>query len=187
MTAADAWLKTTVPTILRSKAYADGGLLAITFDQAPQTGDAPDASQCCTPALFPNLPSTAAPASTATPPTTAAPASSVLPATTAAPASTALPATTAAPASTTDPASTTVPAAPTVTDDSGSSPGGGKVGMLLVSDAVKPGTTDVIDSFNHFAFLKSVEDLFGLDHLGYADDPAMPAFGKAVYTNSFAK
>lgn len=179
MTAADEWLKTTVPTILKSKAYADGGLLAITFDQAPQTGDAPDASQCCTPALFPNLPSTAAPASTATPATTATPASSVLPATTSVPASTTDPA-----ASTVAPASTTVPA---VTDDSGSSPGGGKVGMLIVSDAVKPGSTDVIDSFNHFAFLKSIEDLFGLDHLGYADNPAMPSFGKAVYTNSFKK
>jgi hypothetical protein len=182
MVAADDWLKTTVPTILKSKAYADGGLLAITFDQAPQTATAAgttiDSSQCCTPSTFPNLPSIAAPASTATPGTTAAPASTVLPATTAVPAST------TDPASTTAPPSTTVPA---VTDDSGSSPGGGKVGMLIVSDAVKPGSTDVIDSFNHFAFLKSIEDLFALDHLGYAADPAMPAFGKAVYTNSFKK
>jgi hypothetical protein len=177
MKAADDWLKATVPTILKSKAYADGGLLAITFDQAPQTaaaGATVDSSQCCTPSAFPNLPSTAAPASTAVP------ASTVLPATTAVPATTS----TTDPASTTAPASTTVPA---VTDDSGSSPGGGKVGMLIVSDAVKPGTTDVIDSFNHFAFLKSIEDLFGLDHLGYANDPAMPSFGKAVYTNSFEK
>jgi len=30
---ADAWLKTIVPTILGSKAYADGGLVVITFDQ----------------------------------------------------------------------------------------------------------------------------------------------------------
>jgi phosphatidylinositol-3-phosphatase len=190
MTAADAWLKTNVPLILRSKAYADGGLLAITFDQAPQTGPTPDVSQCCTPAAFPNLASTAAPASTATPGSTTDPAStaapaatSVLPATTAAPGSTTAPASTTDPASTGTPASTTVPG---VTDDSGS-PGGGKVGMLVVSDAVKAGSTDVIDSFNHFAFLKSVEDLFGLDHLGYANDPAMPAFGKAVYTNSFEK
>lgn len=189
MKAADDWLRTTVPTILRSKAYADGGLLAITFDQAPQTaaaGATVDSSQCCTPSTFPNLPSTAAPASRA------APASSTDPASTSVPATSVLPATTSVPAatSTTDPASTTAPASATVpatTDDSGSSPGGGKVGMLILSDAVKPGSTDVIDSFNHFAFLKSIEDLFGLDHLGYADNPAMPAFGKAVYTNSFKK
>jgi hypothetical protein len=185
MKAADDWLKATVPTILKSRAYADGGLLAITFDQAPQTaaaGATVDSSQCCTPSAFPNLPSTTAPASTVTPASTATPASTVLPATTAVPETTS---TIGVPASTTAPASTTVPAA-TDTGD-GSSPGGGKVGMLLISDAVKPGTTDVIDSFNHFAFLKSIEDLFGLDHLGYANDPAMPSFGKAVYTNSFAK
>jgi hypothetical protein len=185
MKAADDWLKTIVPAILRSKAYADGGLLAITFDQAPQTGATPDASQCCTPAAFPNLPSVAAPATTATPASTATPATSVLPATTA---TTSAPATTTDPAASTGaPASTATPAATGVLPDDGSSPGGGKVGMLLLSDAVKAGSSDVIDSFNHFAFLKSVEDLFGLDHLGYADDPAMPAFGKAVYTNSFRK
>jgi hypothetical protein len=188
MKAADDWLRTTVPLILESKAYADGGLLAITFDQAPQTaaaGTTVDSSSCCTPSAFPNLPSTAAPASTATPGSTTDPAS------TATPASTVLPATTTVPASTTDPATTGTPASTTVPavtdDDSDGSPGGGKVGMLIVSDAVKPGTTDVIDSFNHFAFLKSVEDLFGLKYIGYANDPAMPAFGKAVYTNSFAK
>jgi phosphatidylinositol-3-phosphatase len=29
--------------------------------------------------------------------------------------------------------------------------------------------------------LRSIEHLFGLDHLGYAADPALPAFDKAVY------
>ena len=29
--------------------------------------------------------------------------------------------------------------------------------------------------------LRSIEDLFGLTHLGYAADPAVPAFDKAVY------
>jgi phosphatidylinositol-3-phosphatase len=32
--------------------------------------------------------------------------------------------------------------------------------------------------------LRSIEDLFGLDHLGYAADPALPAFDKAVYNAS---
>jgi phosphatidylinositol-3-phosphatase len=38
---ADAWLKTTLPTILDSKAYADGGLVVVTFDAgAPQDAEA---------------------------------------------------------------------------------------------------------------------------------------------------
>lgn len=36
---ADAWLRTIVPTILESKAYADGGLVVVTFDQGT-AGDA---------------------------------------------------------------------------------------------------------------------------------------------------
>jgi hypothetical protein len=169
LAAADDWLKTTVPQIMGSKAFADGGLLAITFDQAPQAGDGADATSCCTPAAFPNLPTTAAPASTAVPATTA------LPATTAAPATTALPGTTALPATTATPADTAVPADPS------ESPGGGRVGLLLLGDAVKAGSVNLSDSYNHFSLLRSIEDLFGLEHLGYAADPAMPAFDKAVY------
>jgi hypothetical protein len=38
---ADAWLKTTLPTILDSKAYADGGLVVVTFDAgAPEDAEA---------------------------------------------------------------------------------------------------------------------------------------------------
>ncbi|HWH93172.1 MAG TPA: alkaline phosphatase family protein [Baekduia sp.] len=38
---ADAWLKATLPTILDSKAYADGGLVVVTFDTgAPQDAEA---------------------------------------------------------------------------------------------------------------------------------------------------
>jgi hypothetical protein len=163
MAAADDWLKTTVPQITGSKAFADGGLLAITFDQAPQTGASADATSCCTPAAFPNLPTTATPSTTAVPGTTSSPATTALPPTTATPGSTATPADTAVP---TDPSE---------------SPGGGRVGLLLLGDAVKPGSVNLSDSYNHFSLLRSIEDLFGLKHLGYAADPAMPAFDKAVY------
>ncbi|HWI72451.1 MAG TPA: alkaline phosphatase family protein, partial [Baekduia sp.] len=175
--AADAWLKTEIPRIMKSPAYADGGLIAITSDQAPQTGDDADSSSCCTPSAFPNLASVLPGASTTTPASTTDPAaSSTVAATTADPASTVLPATTTTPASTTDPASTTVPA-----DGATDSPGGGRVGLLLLSSFVKAGSTDLTDSYNHFSLLRSIEDLFGLDHLGYAANPAMPAFDKAVY------
>jgi hypothetical protein len=178
--AADDWLKTEIPRIMKSPAYRDGGLIAITSDQAPQTGPDADSSSCCTPSAFPNLAaaSTTAPASTVLPASTTAPASATDPAsaTAANPASTVLPATTATPASSTVPGATD----PAAGEDAGS-PGGGKVGLLLVSEFVKAGSTDVADSYNHFSLLRSIEDLFGLDHLGYADDPAMPAFDKVVY------
>ena len=59
--------------------------------------------------------------------------------------------------------------------------GGGRVGLLLLSPFVQAGSSDLVDSYNHFSLLRSVEDLFGLDHLGYAADPALPAFDAAVY------
>jgi phosphatidylinositol-3-phosphatase len=42
---------------------------------------------------------------------------------------------------------------------------------------------DVIDYFNHFSLLASIEQLFGLQRLGYASDPQLPVFGAPVYTN----
>jgi hypothetical protein len=59
--------------------------------------------------------------------------------------------------------------------------GGGQVGLLLISPYVKPGSTDTLDYFNHFSLLASIEDLFGLTHLGYGKDPALPLFYGSVY------
>ena len=52
---ADAFLKTVVPEIQASPAYKDGGLIAITFDQAPQTGPDADPTACCDTPTYPNL------------------------------------------------------------------------------------------------------------------------------------
>jgi hypothetical protein len=53
---ANQFLKTVVPEIKKSPAYKDGGMIAITFDQAPQTGEYADPSACCSsPATYPNL------------------------------------------------------------------------------------------------------------------------------------
>jgi hypothetical protein len=60
--------------------------------------------------------------------------------------------------------------------------GGGRVGLLLISSFVKAGTTNSTDYYNHFSLLRSIEDLFGLSHLGFAQDPALPAFDTTVYT-----
>jgi phosphatidylinositol-3-phosphatase len=49
--------------------------------------------------------------------------------------------------------------------------GGDRVGALLLSPFVKPGSTSETP-YNHYALLKSIEDIFHLDHIGYAaDDP----------------
>jgi hypothetical protein len=96
---ADAWLRATVQPILDSKAYADGGLVVVTFDAG-----APD-----------------------------------------------------------DPVG-----------------GGGRTGALLVSPFVTPGAT-IGAPYDAFALLRSIEDLFALDPLGYAAQTKLKAFGPKVY------
>jgi hypothetical protein len=47
--------------------------------------------------------------------------------------------------------------------------GGDQIGAVLLSPFVKPGSTSSV-AYNHYALLKSVEDIFHLSHLGYAAD-----------------
>jgi hypothetical protein len=136
LAAAEGFLKTVVPEITASPAYKEeGGLIAITFDQAPQAGPEPDASSCCATPEYPNLPAPA------TPPAAEPPA--------------------------------TGPVKP--------AGGGGRVGMLLISPYVAPDSVEEAAYFNHFSFLRSVEELFGLEPLGYAAEPALTGFDSAVY------
>ena len=51
----DAFLKKVLPEIQSSPAYKDGGMIAITFDEAPQTGPEADPSACCGNPKYPNL------------------------------------------------------------------------------------------------------------------------------------
>jgi phosphatidylinositol-3-phosphatase len=62
-------------------------------------------------------------------------------------------------------------------------PGGGRIGALVISAQVKPGTTDATP-YNHYALLCSMEDMFGLTHLGFAGAPGLACFGKDVYDAS---
>jgi hypothetical protein len=63
--AAEGFLRKVVPEIESSAAYEEGGMIAITFDQAPQSGTGADDSGCCATPKYPNLPAS-------TPTTTAA-------------------------------------------------------------------------------------------------------------------
>ncbi len=46
-------------------------------------------------------------------------------------------------------------------------PGGGRIGALVISPFVRPGSTSS-RGYNHYSLLGSIEDLFGLGRLGYA-------------------
>jgi hypothetical protein len=70
LTATDAFLKDLVPRITDSPAYKDGGMIAITFANAPQDGPDADSSACCAEPAYPNMP----PAQPALPPDPSVPA-----------------------------------------------------------------------------------------------------------------
>ena len=211
---ANRFLKTVVPEIKHSAAYQNGGLIAITFDQAPQTGADADPSACCGPASYPNLRRLAAPP--AVPPAATGTGTATTPSTTSSTTSstgtapsattttdtapsattttgTATTGTTTSTTSTTPSTSTTsttpststtpTPTTPTSLSGGGvaSTGGGGHVGLLLISQYVKPNSTDVIDYFNHYSLLGSIEKLFGLRRLGYAGAPAISVFGLGVF------
>jgi len=69
-------------------------------------------------------------------------------------------------------------------------PGGGITGSVLISRYIKPGTVSA-QPYNHYSWLRSMEDLFGIDrggtdgegHLGYAAAPGLIPFGADVYSN----
>jgi len=61
-------------------------------------------------------------------------------------------------------------------------PGGGVTGEVLLSRFISPGTVSNVP-YNHYSQLKSIEDLFGLGHLGYAAPDGLKGFGSDVFTN----
>jgi hypothetical protein len=61
--------------------------------------------------------------------------------------------------------------------------GGGDTGAVLLSPCIEPGTVSM-QSYNHYTMLRSVEDLFGLSHLGYAGLSGEQSFGSDVFNRS---
>ena len=60
-------------------------------------------------------------------------------------------------------------------------PGGGQIGAVLLSPFIAPGTTSTVE-YNHYSLLRSIEDFFGLPHLGYAGDNQLETLGSDVFT-----
>jgi len=73
------------------------------------------------------------------------------------------------------------PSGPNTAQPGRAGPGGGRVGAVLLSRFIKPGTVSNVP-YNHYALLRSVEDIFSLSHLGYAGRPGLASFGRDVYT-----
>jgi hypothetical protein len=157
--AADKFLRSVVPQIMKSAAYKADGLIAITYDQAQQTGPNADPSSCCdTPKSYPNLLGFSVGGSGSGTGSTG-------------------------PSGPTGSAGPTGPSRPSLgSGQTNPTGGGGQVGLLLLSRYVTPGVPDVTDYFNHFSLLASIDNSFGFKPLGYAADTQLPVFGSAVWT-----
>ena len=60
-------------------------------------------------------------------------------------------------------------------------PGGGRVGAIVLSKYVKPGTVSAVP-YNHYSLLRTVEAIFALPFLGYAAEPELRVFGPDVFS-----
>lgn len=58
--------------------------------------------------------------------------------------------------------------------------GGGRTGALVLSPFVAAGSWNDT-AYNHYGLLRTIEDLFGLAHLGYANAPQVRSFGLDVF------
>jgi phosphatidylinositol-3-phosphatase len=65
-------------------------------------------------------------------------------------------------------------------------PGGGRIGAVVLSPFVKPGTVSAVP-YNHYSLLKTVERIFGLEPLGFAAPAELAVFGPDVFTAAPAR
>lgn len=168
----DAFLSEVVPRITASRDYQDGGVIAITFDHSPQGAVNSDTSSCCGQPAYPNLVGEP-PFNDATGATGATGGTGET-----------------GPTGSTDQAGAAVGPEPqpqsaftyVKTNADGSNAGGGKVGLLLISPYVKPGNTDVTESYNHYSLLLSIENWFGTAKLGYTSQTDISALPDSLFT-----
>jgi len=62
-----------------------------------------------------------------------------------------------------------------------SGPGGGRIGAIVLSKFVRPGTVSTVP-YNHYSLLRTVEAIFGLPYLGYAAEQDLRTFGADVFS-----
>jgi phosphatidylinositol-3-phosphatase len=74
------------------------------------------------------------------------------------------------------------PTGPNTPSPGAGGPGGGRVGAILIGPSVKPGTVSEAP-INHYGYLRSIEDFFGLDHLGYAAQDGLETFASLGVLN----
>jgi phosphatidylinositol-3-phosphatase len=76
------------------------------------------------------------------------------------------------------------PLGPNTLNNGGIMPGngGGRVGAVIESPCIKPGTIS-LDDYNHFAALRWMEDNWGLPHLADASTEALRPFGTDIFDN----
>jgi phosphatidylinositol-3-phosphatase len=72
----------------------------------------------------------------------------------------------------------------TATGPASSVTGGGRVGALLLSPFVTPGSESATP-YNHYSLLRTVEDIFALPHLANAAQPDVPSFASGVLRKAF--
>jgi hypothetical protein len=60
--------------------------------------------------------------------------------------------------------------------------GGGRTGAVLISRYIKAGSVNDTP-YNHYSLLRSIEDMFGLSHLGYAANTGLKPFEEDVFNN----
>jgi len=60
-------------------------------------------------------------------------------------------------------------------------PGGGRIGAVVLSRFVKPGTVSAVP-YNHYSLLRTVEAIFSVPPLGYAAEPDLARFGPDVFS-----
>lgn len=63
-----------------------------------------------------------------------------------------------------------------------SPPGGGQVGLLLLSPFIKKGGGLVQETYNHYSLLATIEQIFGLGKLGYAGLPEVKPFSASLFS-----
>jgi hypothetical protein len=62
--------------------------------------------------------------------------------------------------------------------------GGGRIGALVLSQWTSPDTWSTTP-YNHYSLLASIEDIFGLDYIGYARTDGLNRFGLDVYNSGW--